>query len=200
MASKLSTCFMVGMLTLLVNGIFHLGKLTAALKIGALTPVLKKKGSSSEAKNYRGITILPIVTKVIEKTEFNHSMKKNKTTSKLALRATLPPPPPQWTAPWFLRRWSGNTVIYESPSIWLLLMSSAHLTWSPMRACWESFSILESRVTRGPWFSPCIKMQSLSLNGTKHTQIHLKFNREFGRDGYSVQTFSSCMAMTCWIV
>ena len=53
-------------LTLLVNSIFQLGKLTDVLKIGALTPIFKKKGSSSEAKNYRGITILPIVTKLVE--------------------------------------------------------------------------------------------------------------------------------------
>ena len=53
-------------LTLLVNSIFQLGRLTDDLKIGALTPIFKKKGSSSEAKNYRGITILPIVTKFVE--------------------------------------------------------------------------------------------------------------------------------------
>ena len=53
-------------LTLLVNSIFQLGRLTNVLKIGALTPIFKKKGSSTEAKNYRGITMLPIVTKIIE--------------------------------------------------------------------------------------------------------------------------------------
>ena len=31
-----------------------------------LTPVFKKKGSSTEAKNYRGITVLPVVTKILE--------------------------------------------------------------------------------------------------------------------------------------
>ena len=53
-------------LTLLVNCIFDQGKITDALKIGVLTPVFKNKGSNKDAKNYRGITILPIITKIVE--------------------------------------------------------------------------------------------------------------------------------------
>ena len=49
-----------------VNSLFRFGKVTEALKIGALTPVFKKKGSSTEAKNYRGITVLPVITKIKE--------------------------------------------------------------------------------------------------------------------------------------
>ena len=41
-------------LTLLVSSIFQLGRLTDVLKIGALTQIFEKKGSSSKAKNYRG--------------------------------------------------------------------------------------------------------------------------------------------------
>ena len=52
--------------TNLVNSMFQLGKVTEALKVGALTPVFKKKGSCTEAKNYRGITVLPVITKVLE--------------------------------------------------------------------------------------------------------------------------------------
>ena len=49
-----------------VNSLFRFGKVTEALKIGALTPVFKKKGSSTEASNYRGITFLPVITKIME--------------------------------------------------------------------------------------------------------------------------------------
>ena len=42
------------------------GRLSDALKVGVLTPVYTKKGSAVEAKNYRGIIILPIITKVLE--------------------------------------------------------------------------------------------------------------------------------------
>ena len=52
--------------TNLVNSMFHLGKVTEALKVGALTPVFKKKASCTGAKNYHGITVLPVITKVLE--------------------------------------------------------------------------------------------------------------------------------------
>ena len=52
--------------TEIVNSLFRFGRVTEALKIGTLTPVFKKKGSSTEAKNYRGITVLPVVTKILE--------------------------------------------------------------------------------------------------------------------------------------
>ena len=31
-----------------------------------MTPVYKKKGSATDVKNYRGITILPVITKILE--------------------------------------------------------------------------------------------------------------------------------------
>ena len=45
---------------------FQFGIVTDALKVGALTPVFKVKGSSTDAKNYRGITVLPVMTKILE--------------------------------------------------------------------------------------------------------------------------------------
>ena len=53
-------------LTTLMNSIFSLGDLPDSLKLGMLTPVFKKKGSSLDAKNYRGITILPVLSKLLE--------------------------------------------------------------------------------------------------------------------------------------
>ena len=52
--------------TNIVNSMFQFGKVTEALKVGALTPVYKKKGSCTDAKNYRGITVLPVITKILE--------------------------------------------------------------------------------------------------------------------------------------
>ena len=54
------------MLTALLNCIFHVGDLPYSLKLGLLTPIFKKKGSSTDAKNYRGITVLPILSKLLE--------------------------------------------------------------------------------------------------------------------------------------
>ena len=37
-----------------------------SMKIGLITPVFKKKGSNIDSKIYRGITVIPIITKVLE--------------------------------------------------------------------------------------------------------------------------------------
>lgn len=50
----------------LINNLYRKGSLTECMKTGVLTPVFKKKGSHIEAKNYRGITILPTITKILE--------------------------------------------------------------------------------------------------------------------------------------
>ena len=50
----------------IINSIFRFGRVTEALSIRTLTPVFKKKGLSTAAKNYRGISILPIITKVVK--------------------------------------------------------------------------------------------------------------------------------------
>ena len=50
----------------IINSLYRAGALTDCLKTGVLTPVYKKKGSSTDAKNYRGITILPTITKILE--------------------------------------------------------------------------------------------------------------------------------------
>ena len=50
----------------IINSLYRVGELTDCLKVGVLTPIFKKKGSATEAKNYRGITILPTITKILE--------------------------------------------------------------------------------------------------------------------------------------
>ena len=53
-------------MTHIINMLYKFGRVTDAMKIGTLTPVYKKKGLSTDAKNYRGITVLPVVTKILE--------------------------------------------------------------------------------------------------------------------------------------
>lgn len=57
---------LIPVLTSLLDGIFRVGDLPNSLKLGLLTPIFKKKGSNLDAKNYRGITILPILSKLLE--------------------------------------------------------------------------------------------------------------------------------------
>ena len=57
---------LIPVLTALLNCIFHVGDLPYSLKLGLLTPIFKKKGSNTDAKNYRGITVLPILSKLLE--------------------------------------------------------------------------------------------------------------------------------------
>ena len=53
-------------LCLLINKIFEAGHVTDSMKLGLVTPVFKKKGSNTDSKNYRGITVIPILTKLLE--------------------------------------------------------------------------------------------------------------------------------------
>ncbi|VDI69805.1 Hypothetical predicted protein [Mytilus galloprovincialis] len=48
----------------IINEIFQQGYVPDLLKIGLLTPIFKNKGSKNDAKNYRGITVLPVVSKI----------------------------------------------------------------------------------------------------------------------------------------
>ncbi|CAG2232072.1 unnamed protein product [Mytilus edulis] len=49
----------------IINEIFQQGYVPDLLKIGLLTPIFKNKGSKNDATNYRGITVLPVVSKII---------------------------------------------------------------------------------------------------------------------------------------
>jgi hypothetical protein len=50
-----------------INLCFHFCHIPDLLKIGTLFPVFKKKGDIKNSRNYRGITITPIYSKIIEK-------------------------------------------------------------------------------------------------------------------------------------
>jgi hypothetical protein len=50
----------------IINAIMSSGRVPSCLKEGIITPVFKNKGSKFDAKNYRGITITPVVMKVLE--------------------------------------------------------------------------------------------------------------------------------------
>jgi hypothetical protein len=56
----------ISILLLLINNIFRTGEIPDSLKIGLLSPIYKNKGSKNDATNYRGITVLPVLSKIIE--------------------------------------------------------------------------------------------------------------------------------------
>ena len=78
----------------IINSIFRFGRVTEALSIGTLTSVFKNKGLSTDAKNYRGITILPTITKVVKrclKTVSSQQSRLSKTAYSVALQSILRP-------------------------------------------------------------------------------------------------------------
>jgi hypothetical protein len=42
------------------------GKVPETLKVGLLTPIFKNKGLKSQARNYKGITVLTLISKIVE--------------------------------------------------------------------------------------------------------------------------------------
>ena len=44
----------------------RLGKVPDCLKTRLISPVFKNKGSNKESKNYRGITVTPVLSKILE--------------------------------------------------------------------------------------------------------------------------------------
>jgi hypothetical protein len=57
---------MENLLLVITNEIFGQGKVPETLKVGLLTPIFKNKGLKSQASNYRGVTALPVISKIIE--------------------------------------------------------------------------------------------------------------------------------------
>ena len=57
---------MITILLQIVNAIFDHGSVPDILKVSLLTPVLKNKGNIAEVINNRGITVLPVINKIIE--------------------------------------------------------------------------------------------------------------------------------------
>ncbi|CAG2195798.1 unnamed protein product [Mytilus edulis] len=72
-------------LQLLINRSFELGCIIDILKIGTLFPVFKNKGDARYAKNYRGITVTPIYSIIIEKIKFERESKDLKLPTYIAL-------------------------------------------------------------------------------------------------------------------
>ncbi|KAK3109204.1 hypothetical protein FSP39_025480 [Pinctada imbricata] len=57
---------LLDLLTEIFNIILRMERVPNDLKLGTVTPVFKKKGSKNECKNYRGITVLPVIGKLLE--------------------------------------------------------------------------------------------------------------------------------------
>jgi hypothetical protein len=51
---------------LINNEIFRQGRVPETLKAGLLTPIFKNKGLKTQATNHRGITVLPVISKIVE--------------------------------------------------------------------------------------------------------------------------------------
>ena len=49
----------------LINQIFEHQKIPEMLKTGLLTLIYKNKGDRKDSKNYRGITVLPILLRLL---------------------------------------------------------------------------------------------------------------------------------------
>ena len=50
----------------LINRVFYHNKIPDMLKMGLVSPIYKKKGEKNESRNYRSITVLPVLLKIID--------------------------------------------------------------------------------------------------------------------------------------
>ncbi|KAH3881729.1 hypothetical protein DPMN_005656 [Dreissena polymorpha] len=78
----------------ILNAILKIAEVPKVLKVGLLTPVFKNKGCSSEATNYRGITVLPAKEKLFEtviKFRIVSVLKKHQSVSQRGFTANTSP-------------------------------------------------------------------------------------------------------------
>jgi hypothetical protein len=54
------------LLLLITNEIFRQGRVPETLKAGLLTPIFNNKGLKTQATNYRGIAVPPVLSKIVE--------------------------------------------------------------------------------------------------------------------------------------
>jgi hypothetical protein len=54
------------LLLLITNEIFRQGRVPETLKAGLLTTIFKNKGLKTQTTNYRGIAVLPVISKIVE--------------------------------------------------------------------------------------------------------------------------------------
>ena len=85
-----------GFLTVLINQIFAKQRIPELLKTGLLTPLYKNKGERKDAKNYRGITVLPIVLKLIEHLRDDLKGTSRQRSGKGAIRKRFPLQKQRW--------------------------------------------------------------------------------------------------------
>ena len=57
---------LIKQLALIINQIFNTGIFSAELKIAKIIPIFKK-GDKSDINNYRSISVLPVISKIIER-------------------------------------------------------------------------------------------------------------------------------------
>ena len=62
---KLGGCSLVDFLTVLLNYLISVKQVSAVLKQEILTPIFKK-GDTNDPGNYRGITVTPVLLKILE--------------------------------------------------------------------------------------------------------------------------------------
>jgi hypothetical protein len=50
----------------LINSILKTGQIPDILKVGLVTPIFKNNGDKNNSTNYRGITVMPAISKIME--------------------------------------------------------------------------------------------------------------------------------------
>jgi hypothetical protein len=54
------------LLTAICKAIVDMGAIPDSLKLGILTPIYKKKGDKHKSSSYCGITVMPVISTIIE--------------------------------------------------------------------------------------------------------------------------------------
>ena len=74
MQSRKTNAFLVPILGSLINLVTETSVFPDCLKIASVTPILKKKGDQESLNNYRPISVLSTVAKIVEKNLSNQIM------------------------------------------------------------------------------------------------------------------------------
>ena len=155
------------LLVALVGCIFKHGSILESLKMGLLTPVFNNKGTRQQAINYRGITVLPVIGKIVETVikcrtnncvlETQNKRQRGFTAGSSPMNSVLP-----------IEESYRNRKTTMQSCTWYFWMRKRHLTQSYIATCFEGYSWRALMMDIGIDERPARKRQKCNQMGRKY--------------------------------